>query len=138
MEVPAAKQKITKSEGATVQVEAAIAALMDGNFAAAITLAGVAKGMIEGDGKNVFQALLKAPGIEKTNQKEWVAVLNGERDWLKHVEKEDPRTSLEISNLDAGFMIGRAASKLDKWSPTIDEFKIWFLKVIEDQVGNPA
>jgi hypothetical protein len=111
---------------------------MDGNFAAAVTLAGAAEGMIEGDGKDVFQALLKAPGIEKTNQKEWIAILNGERDWLKRVKKEDPRTSLEISNLDAGFMIARAASKLDKWSPTIDDFKIWFLKAIESHVGKPA
>jgi hypothetical protein len=69
---------------------------------------------------------------------EWIATLNGERDWLKHVKKDDPRPSLEISDLDAGFMIARAASKLDKWSAAIDEFKVWFLKAIESNIGKPA
>jgi hypothetical protein len=54
-----------------------------------------------------------------------------ERDWLKHVTKDDPRNELEPSNMDAGFMIARAASRLDAWTPKIDEFKVWFLKMIE-------
>jgi hypothetical protein len=128
MQIPSEKQKITKAQGATKQVEAAIEAIVKGNFAVAITLAGAAEGMLEGDGKEMFQVMLKAPGIEKTDQAKWIATLNGERDWLKHVTKEDPRKILEISNLDAGFMIARAASKLDTWTPIIEEFKIWFFE----------
>jgi len=136
MEIPTEKQKITKAEGAAMQVEAAIEALVKGNFAIAITLAGAAEGMLEGDGKEMFQALLKAPGIEKHDRKKWIDTLNGELYWLKHVAKDD-RKNLEISNLDAGFMIARAASKLDTWTPKIDEFKVWFLKAIETEVGKP-
>jgi len=128
MDVPTAKQKMTKAEGATKQVLAAIEALKKGDFAVAITLAGAAEGMLEGDGKDVFQALVKAPDVE--NRKKWIATLNGERDWLKHVKKEDKRKELEISSRDAGFMIARAASKIDTWPPEIEEFKTWFLKEI--------
>jgi hypothetical protein len=138
MDVPATKQKLSKAEGATTQVESAIDALVNGNFAAAITLAGAAEGMLEGDGKEMFRVLVKAPDVAKVDEKKWIATLNGERDWLKHVTKEDPRTTLEISNLDAGFMIARAASKLDKWTPKIDEFKVWFLKAIETEMGTKA
>jgi hypothetical protein len=53
---------------------------------------------------------------------------------VKHHTKEDPRNELELSNLDAGgFMIARAASKLDKWTPKIDEFKVWFLSALAEK-----
>ena len=66
---------------------------------------------MEGDENDMFHKLLDAPGvITKEDQKKWISTLNGERDWLKHVTKEDPRKELEPSNMDAGFMIARAAS----------------------------
>jgi hypothetical protein len=34
---------------------------------------------------------------------------------------------MAITNFDAAPMIVRAASKLDKWSPLMDEFKEWFI-----------
>jgi hypothetical protein len=132
MDLQIKKQKMTKQEGATVQVEAAIDALTGGNFGAAITLAGAAEGMIDEKEGDMFRVMVKAPDvITKEEETKWISTLNGERDWLKHPTKNDPRDVLEPSNMDAGFMIARAASKLDKWTPKIEEFKTWFLKMIE-------
>jgi hypothetical protein len=79
MDTQIKKQKLTKQGGATIQVEAAIDALKAENFAAAVTLAGAAEGMIEGDDSDVFNALLAAPGVAKEDQKKWISTLNGER-----------------------------------------------------------
>ena len=69
MQIPSEKQKITKVQGATKQVEAAIEAIVKGNFAVAITLAGAAEGMLEGDGKEMFKLCSKRPVLKKLTKR---------------------------------------------------------------------
>jgi hypothetical protein len=61
--------------------------------------------------------------LERFDKKEWISLLNADRDWLKHGGK--PAT--QICCADAAFMIARAASKLDEWTPKMVAFKIWFV-----------
>jgi hypothetical protein len=52
-----------------------------------------------------------------------VAILNLERDWLKHGGTD----SMTIDCSSAAFMIARALTKLDAWTPKMDAFKVWLL-----------
>jgi hypothetical protein len=125
MDVPNRPLKVTKAEAATRQVEAAIAALVRGDFDIAVTLAGAAEGMIERSGPHLFKFLLdhpKAEGVDK--KKAWIPVLNLERDWLKHPGGAD---TLDITRDNAALMITRAASKLETWTPCIEQFKAWLM-----------
>ena len=51
-----------------------------------------------------------------------------ERDWLKH----GGAAEMTIDRANAAFMIARAMSKLDQWTPKMDEFKIWLLSNLEN------
>jgi hypothetical protein len=133
MQPPKAKQIVTKQEGAKVQIEAAIDALETGNFAAAITLAGAAEGMLESDGVDIVGAL-KNSDLDRALQKKFITWLNDERDWLKHVTKDDPRKTLELSPVDAALMIARAVTKVAVWeSAKIAEFQTWFSSAVADR-----
>jgi hypothetical protein len=116
---------LTKIEAATRQTEAAIEAFVRGDFDIAITLAGAAEGMIERDGLHMFAFLRDSPRVQDVEKKEWISTLNSERDWLKH--SNGPET-LRIEREHAAIMIARAASKLEKWTPRMEEFKEWLLK----------
>jgi hypothetical protein len=51
-----------------------------------------------------------------------------ERDRLKHGGEAE----MTIDRASAAFMIARAMSKLDQWTPQMDRFKIWFLANLND------
>jgi hypothetical protein len=112
---------LTKIEAATRQTEAAIEAFVRGDFDIAITLAGAAEGMIERDGLHMFAFLRDSPRVQDVEKKEWISTLNSERDWLKHSNGPE---SLQIEREHAA----RASSKLEKWTPRMEEFKEWLLK----------
>jgi hypothetical protein len=57
MEVPANEPEISKIEGASRQVDAAITALTRGDFDIAITLAGAPEGMLDREGLHMFAYL---------------------------------------------------------------------------------
>lgn len=106
------------------QVDAAIDALEAGDFDVALTLAGAAEGMIERKGLHMFGELKSSPkALERFTKAQWISILNIERDWLKH----GGQPSMEIACSSAAFMIARAASKIENWSPRMVEFKIWLL-----------
>ncbi len=106
------------------QVDAAIDALVIGNFDIALTLAGAAEDMVQRTGLHMFGELKSSPkALERFTKKEWIAILNMERDWLKH----GGRPYMEIACSSAAFMIARAASKIENWTPKMVEFKIWLL-----------
>lgn len=128
MEAPETPLALTKTQGATRQTEAAIEALVRGDFDIAITLAGAAEGMLERDGPHMFSFLRDSPRVEHVETKVWIATLNLERDWLKHSGGAE---SLLLERGHAAFMIARAASKLDKWTPRMEEFKEWLLKNLD-------
>jgi hypothetical protein len=120
--------KITKVEGATHQIEAAIAALQRGDFDIAITLAGAAEGMIDRpEGIYLLQYMRDSPRVKGIKKSEWITALNHERDWLKHPTPDAPDT-LELTEWEAAFMIARATSKLEQWTKPMDDFKVWYVK----------
>jgi hypothetical protein len=121
---------LTKIEGATRQTDAAIEAFWRGDLDIAITLAGAAEGMIEREGDHLFSYLRDSPRVRDVKSKQWIDTLNQERDWLKHVTPQLAPV-LEIRPEHAAIMIARAASKIEKWSPKMDAFKLWLLKNIE-------
>ncbi|MEO6779559.1 MAG: hypothetical protein ABI196_01340 [Bradyrhizobium sp.] len=124
MEIPIATLKLTLAEAATRQIEAAIAALERGHYDVAVTLAGAAEGMIKRDGPHMFVGLRDSPKArERFSKKVWISTLNLERDWLKHGGQDE----MEIECAAAVWLIARAASKLEKWTPRMEQFKIWLM-----------
>jgi hypothetical protein len=118
---------LTKTEAATRQVEAAVDALMRGDFDIAITLAGAAEGMIDRDENYLFAFLRDSERVSDVPAREWITTLNMERDWLKHSCEPDVLT---IEKEAAFIMVARAASKLEKWTPPIEAFKKIFKEVL--------
>jgi hypothetical protein len=129
MHVSADPIKLTLAEAASRQTNAAIAAFEQGMFDVALTLAGAAEDMIQRKGPHMFQWLRDHAGArERFSKTEWISGLNMERDWLKH----GGAAEMTIERASAAFMIARAMSKLDQWSPAMDEFKIWLLANLDD------
>lgn len=128
--LPADPTKLTVTEGATRQVDAAIDALGRGDFVAAITLAGAAEGTLKRDGFHLFVGLRDNPRVKEriTEKKDWIGLLNRERDWLKHGGDDE----MQIECFDAAMMIARAASKLEVWTPRMESFRAWFLQNLDN------
>ena len=73
-------------------------------------------------------------GLEEFgDRKKWTAVLNLERDWLKHSGDKAPE--LSIDDFSAGYMIARACSKMTEWTPRMVDFMGWFMGRLEQQSG---
>ena len=124
MNIPLGVLHLSLVEEATRQIDAAIEALEAGHYDVALTLAGAAEGMIQRDGLHMFAYIKSAPRVlEEFSQKEWVATLNRERDWLKH----GGQSMMTIEFGHAAFMIARAASKLEKWTTRMEQFKEWLI-----------
>jgi hypothetical protein len=129
MHVPDGSLKLSLAGAATRQTNAAIAAFEQGMFDVALTLAGAAEDMIEREGPHMFQWLRDHPGArERFSKAEWISGLNMERNWLKH----GGAAEMTIERASAAIMIARAMSKLDRWSPAMDEFKIWLLANLDN------
>jgi hypothetical protein len=101
--------------------------MVRGDFDIATTLASAAEGMLQRDGLHLFSFLRAAQSVQEVVRKEWITVLDQERDWLKHCNPNDAPT-LSLTNFEAGKMIAKAASKLDKWTPPMDDFKDLFIQ----------
>ena len=110
--LPAPPLKLTLTEGATRQVDAAIDEFDAGRFDIALTLAGAAEGMIQRDGPHMFAWLRDNPRAAERfpTKKEWINLLNRELYWLKHGGAD----AMEIDCATAAFVIARAASKARK------------------------
>ncbi|WP_144897136.1 hypothetical protein [Ochrobactrum sp. J50] len=121
---------VTKIQAAINQIETAIAAMEGGRFDVAITLSGAAEGMLPDPPNEIhtFNYLLdRLPGDR--SRKEWISILNMERDWLKHRTDRLPE-KMEIDLFDVGWSIVRACVRVDteNWTPRMEEFRIWFLE----------
>ncbi|MDA9506135.1 hypothetical protein XI09_16135 [Bradyrhizobium sp. CCBAU 11386] len=128
--LPADPLKLRLAQGAHRQVDAAIDALERGRFDVALTLAGAAEGMIERDSHYLFASLRDNPRLMERigDKKERIALLNRERDWLKHGGTDE----MQIECLDAALMIARAASKLEVWTPKMEDFRVWLLQNLDN------
>jgi len=128
LDIPIGSLKLTLVEAATRQTDAAIDALQRGDYDVAVTLAGAAEGMIERDGPHMFAYLRDTPKVHgKFSKKEWIASLNREVYWLKHGGQD----AMEIECANAAFLIARAASKLEKWTPKMEEFRVWLISNVD-------
>jgi hypothetical protein len=128
MDIPLGTLNLTLVEAATRQTDAAIDALQRGDYDVAVTLAGAAEGMIQREGPHMFAHLRDSPRVEeKMSKKEWIATLNRELYWLKHGGQNE----MAIECADAAFLITRAASKLEKWTPKMDEFRVWLMNNLD-------
>jgi hypothetical protein len=115
MVIPIGTLKLTLVEAATRQTDACDRC--PAAWPVAVTLAGAAEGMIERDGPHMFANLRDSPKIHgRFSKKEWIATLNRELYWLKHGGQNE----MEIECADATFLIARAASKLEKWTPKME------------------
>jgi hypothetical protein len=93
----------------------------------AVTLAGAAEGMIRCEGPHMFAHLRDSPRAkEKLSKKEWIVTLNRELYW-----KHGGQNEMAIECADAAFLITRAASKLEKWTPKMDEFRVWLMNNVD-------
>ncbi len=141
MNIPDIRQTLSKVEAAQRQIEAAIDAMQKGDFDIAVTLAGAAEGIFSHrKGSDLFSRMIEYPqAAEFFTKTEWNAVINAERDWLKHptLERDEPR---EFGPSDAGFMVARAMSKLrpDEWTPVMAEFKSWLTAHVRDEAENSS
>jgi hypothetical protein len=61
-----------------------------------------------------------------------VPFINLERNWLKHSNGPGDPETMRFGRSSAAFMIARAASKLEHWSPKIDTFARWYEDSIEE------
>lgn len=130
MEPPAKSLTISKEEAASRQTSAAIDAFLRGDFDIAVTLAGAAEGQLDRPGMHMFAFLRDHPRVKHVKPKKWISVLNRERDWLKHATPYDAPT-LTLRRADAAFMIARAASKLQQWTPQMKAFKAWLMENLD-------
>ena len=128
--LPADPIKLTLTDGATRQVEAAIDAFQRGKFDIALTLAGAAEGMLNRDSFHLFAGLRDNPRAKERfdKKKDWIAMLNRERDWLKHGGGDE----MQIECFDSAMMIARAASTLEVWTPKMEDFRTWFLANLDN------
>ncbi|WP_369719730.1 hypothetical protein AB8Z38_20935 [Bradyrhizobium sp. LLZ17] len=101
-----------------------------GAFDIALTLAGAAEGMVGREGPHMFSWLRDNPQAKErfSDRKQWIALLNRERDWLKH----GGDAQMEIECAPAAFMIARAASKLEAWTPKMEAFRAWLMRHVEE------
>lgn len=128
MHVPEQPLTVTRQRAAIRQVEAAIAALERGDFDIAITLAAAAEGMFDfrKDGTLFDYMLNHERALAEFSRKDWISILNMERDWLKHSSDQTHERTIDIDS--ATHMIARACSKLTNWTtPRLDEFRVWCL-----------
>jgi hypothetical protein len=130
LHVRARPLKISKVEGASRQVEEAIKALERGDFDIGVTLAGAAEGMLKRFGHHLWSFMLQSPKAAAFDEKkELVPFLNAQRDWLKHSNGSDTMT---LTRAHAAFMIERAISKLETWSPRMKRFKRWYADNLDE------
>src|SRR5215475_7674100 len=125
MRVPSQSLTISKTDGASRQVEEAIRALERGDFDIAVTLAGAAEGMLERSGHHWWSSTLQSPQAAEFDKAELISFLNAERDWLKHPTSSAGET-ITLTRAHAAIMIVRAMSKLEAWSPRMNRFKRWY------------
>jgi hypothetical protein len=131
LHVRARPLKISKAEGASRQVEKAIKALERGDFDIAVTLAGAAEGMLKRSGRHMWSFMLQSPKAAEFDKRKLIDFLNAERDWLKHPTPNAGATKTFI-RAHAAFMIVRAMSKLETWSPRMNRFKRWYEGSLEE------
>jgi hypothetical protein len=96
------------------------------------TLAGAAEGMLKREGGHLFAGLRDNPRAKERfdEKKGWIALLNRERDWLKHGGDDE----IQIECFDAAMMVARAASTLEAeaWTPKMEAFRVWFLANLDN------
>jgi hypothetical protein len=133
MDVRSPVLTISKADGASRQVDAAINALEHGDFDIAITLAGAAEGMFESTGQDLWAAMHKGAKAAGISSKDISDDLNNARTWLKHPGGSD---NYAFDRYLAVEMILRAVTKIKRasWTPGMNDFvlRIGFANALRD------
>ncbi|TAZ71104.1 hypothetical protein ELH72_29715 (plasmid) [Rhizobium ruizarguesonis] len=135
-EQPPKSLKVTKRDAAVRQITAAIEAFWQGNYDISVTLALAAEGMAEPDGGSLFAKQIAdlPPGISR---REWIAIVNSERDWLKHPTTDILGEEITIELNVAGYAIARALRRWPEWTPPMSEFKLWYMDYLRKDFVQP-
>jgi hypothetical protein len=133
-----------------MQLEAAIEHLKEGNWPCAVTLAGAAEGCLPDHEGSGFRAMVNVGlsrigkgddlGIEAgklgiVDKTDLISALNGERDWLKHFNRDQPET-WQIVQDDAVIMIFRAMSKLHAHREITTPALEWFEQYMRSEYAH--
>lgn len=115
---------VTKQEAAIQQIEAAIVAFHNGQFAVTVSLAGAAEDMAPPRPGGLWELILSNRPPE--DRKAWVSRLNETLYWLKHEQPIKGQTR-NLTSVEAGIFILRAMDKWEPWTPPMLAFKeLWF------------
>jgi hypothetical protein len=127
--------RLTKRSGALRQLEAAIDHLYLGHFDIAITLAGAAEGMLPApDDIDMFRFLKESTdATDEFGKPEWMRVLNGHKEWLKHPTIDQPQ-EITLNWLDAAAMINRAAFRYGYlvWGEKVQRYMEWYVAFLDN------
>jgi hypothetical protein len=119
---------VRKKDAARRQILMACKCLLEGEWECAITLAGAAEGQLEEieDAKvsSLFSSLKRGRSRSRfKSEREYVAFVNGVRDWLKHGGDQKDKFIYES---EAGLMVGRAITKYwNAYRDNLEEIKIF-------------
>jgi hypothetical protein len=104
------KRPITKQQAALRQINAAISHLHVGEYECAITLAGAAEDLLGDTEPGHLWKVLMQRRPNDHSEKEWAAMFNETRNWLKH-PTENLGDARHIEEFEAVIMLIRATSK---------------------------
>lgn len=118
----------TKQQAALRQIHGAIGHLYAQEYDCAITLAGAAEDLpIHAEPDHLWKVLMRRRPFDH-NGKEWAAMFNQTRDWLKH-PTENLADERHIDEFETVIMLVRATSKFigkfRKGSKKMEEFIEW-------------
>lgn len=128
--------EVTKREAAIRQIVRAIDAFWKGEYDVSITLALAAEGMAGQSNDSLFARQI-AHLPDGFTKREWVSIVNGERDWLKHPTTEILGQEIKIEWHAAGFAIARALHRWPGWTDSMNEFKLWYIDRLRNDFTNP-
>jgi hypothetical protein len=119
---------VTKQQAALSQIHGAIAHLHAQEYECAITLAGAAEDLlIHAEPDHLWKVLMQRRPADH-NEKEWAAMFNETRNWLKH-PTEDLSDERQIDEFETVIMLIRATSKFigkyRKGSSEMEAFIEW-------------
>lgn len=132
--------QLTKQVAAARQVHFAVEALRHGDYDVAITLAGAAENMVDGDPdiEITSKILASQAGADVPPDYKWSEIVNLERNWLKH-KTDLPKMPKELTLTveEASHYVYRAMRKLplELLTPEMYSMETWYRLRIAEEIA---